>query len=271
MLKKNFTKNIVTVFVLLFLCFELALAQEAKFKVYPGEELVYKVKWSFVKLGTLRLQLFETDSSSASKRYQSRLFVDSNPLLFFVNMHSVYETFLDDKLRPTLHQAYENIDNVNYFTQHYFDYKDSTIYLKMTSVEDTSKIIEKTFPLVDNYYDALSLVYYTRSRANLVETDTVKSFFGQDIGKVAINFHDSQDKMDSDYKDTYDKMYFVDGTFLMKGVAGLTGPFEGWFAGSEKRIPVKAKLKVFIGNVTLDIDSVNHVIDKSYNISRYKK
>ena len=246
-------------------------SQEEVYHWHPGEEIVYNVSWSFIHLGKIKLQVFENTSKEIQGKYHCRLFVDSNPLLFFVNMHSMYETYVSEDFKPYLHQAYENIDNVNYFTQHYFNYADSTIRLKMTSVKDTSKIIERTFPLVDKYYDAISLVYHTRAMADRVETDTLKSFFGEEIGKVAINYHGVQDKIFSEYKDNYDKMYYVDGTFLMKGVAGLTGPYKGWFVGSERRIPAKAELKVFLGNVALKLDEVNQVEDKSYDVEKYKK
>jgi hypothetical protein len=251
--------------------FNQGLPQDKGFKWYPGEELVYKVKWAFINLGKLKLQLFENPSTENEAKYYCRLFVDSNPLLFFVNMHSMFETYVSEDFKPFLHQAYENIDDVNYFTQHYFNYADSTIKLKMTSVKDTSKIIQRIYPLVDKYYDAISLVYHTRAMVDHVESDTLKSFFGEEIGNVAINYHGAQDEIFSDYEGQYDKMYFVDGTFLMKGIAGLTGPYKGWFVGSERRIPVKAELKVFLGSVVVKLDSINNVVDMSYNEEKYKK
>ena len=125
--------------------FNHVYSQDKGFKWSPGEELVFNVRWSFIHLGTIKLQVFENDSSAEIKQYYCRMFVDSNPLLFFVNMHSVFETYVDKNFRPYLHQAYENIDDVNYFTQHYFNYKDSTITLKMTSVKDTTKIIQRQY------------------------------------------------------------------------------------------------------------------------------
>ena len=257
--------------VLLIYPFNNVLSQDKGYKWYPGEEIVYNVSWTFINLGTLRLQVFENNSKQIKGKYYLRLLVDSNPLLFFVNMHSMFETYVSEDFKPYLHQAYENIDNVYYFTQHYFNYEDSTIYLKMTSVKDSSKVIQRTYPLVDKYYDAISLVYHTRAMVDRVESDTLKSFFGEQIGNVAISYHGVQDEIFSKYKDQYDKMYFVDGTFLMKGVAGLTGPYKGWFVGSERRIPVKADLKVFLGNVVVEMEEVNHLDDMSYDVAKYIK
>ena len=68
-----------------------------------------------------------------------------------------------------------------------------------------------------------------------------------------------------------DKMYYVNGTFLMKGVAGLTGPYEGWFVGSNRRIPVKANLKVFLGSIVVELDSINNTVNMAYDEAKYKK
>ena len=266
-------KNLIIIFciTIFFYPFKSLYAQKEQFKWSPGEQLTYKVSWSFINLGELKIQLFDNPSKEIPGKYYCRLFVDSNPLLFFVNMHSLFQSYISEDFKPSLHQAYESIDNVNYFTQHLFNYKDSTINLTMTSVKDSSKVIYKQYPLHNKYYDALSLVYYARSMADHIGIDTLNSFFGEEIGKVAINYHGVQDEIFSEYEKDYDKMYYLDGTFLMKGVAGLTGPYKGWFVGSERRIPVKADLKVFLGNVVVKLKSVEHVTDLSYDVERYKK
>ena len=40
----------------------------------------------------------------------------------------------------------------------------------------------------------------------------------------------------------------------MKGIAGVTGPFKGWFARDRQRPPLRALLKVFIGNVEVELE-----------------
>ena len=48
---------------------------------------------------------------------------------------------------------------------------------------------------------------------------------------------------------------FVDGVSYFKAVFGLTGDFSGWFSNDAAHIPLKAKLEVEIGNVTLELKS----------------
>jgi hypothetical protein len=49
--------------------------------------------------------------------------------------------------------------------------------------------------------------------------------------------------------------YFIKGEILMKGIAGVTGPYMGWFAQDNQRPPLKAAMKVFLGNVTVELES----------------
>lgn len=40
----------------------------------------------------------------------------------------------------------------------------------------------------------------------------------------------------------------------IKGIAGITGPFKGWFAADKQRVPLKAELKVFVGSVKVELE-----------------
>jgi hypothetical protein len=48
--------------------------------------------------------------------------------------------------------------------------------------------------------------------------------------------------------------YYIDGEIKTKGIAGVTGPYKGWFAADGQRPPIKAELKVFIGSVKVELE-----------------
>lgn len=243
-----------------------ALSEDNKFELSIGEELTYKVKWAFIRLGTLKYQLLDTLRQDGNLVYHLRLYIDSNPMLFFVNMHSVFETYMGDRLIPYKFIAYEKIDNINYLTEHHFNYKDSTMQLTMTDIEDTTHIIKKTRSITKSIYDALTLVYYARSKVENVDIDTLSTFFGEEIGDIVINFRGQKAFSLSDFEDEFDISYFIDGTILMKGIAGLTGPYLGWFGGSKRRIPLKAEMKVFVGNVIVELEKISRVAADSTKV-----
>ena len=75
---------------------------------YPGERLQYKVSWLVFRLGTIVVTTDRLPNSSSRDEFRVRLRVDSNPALFFVSVHSEYESILSaSPVRPTLFTARE--------------------------------------------------------------------------------------------------------------------------------------------------------------------
>ena len=79
------------------------------------------------------------------------------------------------------------------------------------------------------------------------------------------------------------KSLYFNGTANWTGIYGLTGKFEGWFSDDEARIPVKAKMKLYVGNANIElvkwsrgnctatrrhteIQSRSHIIITSYSV-----
>jgi len=186
--------------------------------------------------------------------YHIKLFIDSNPSIFFVNMHSVYESFIDDKFRLNLFLSDEEIDNVTYKTEYRFNYVDSLIHINMTDVNDPTKTIVRDDTINETILDGTTMIYYARSNVVSTKSDTITSFFESKRGKVIINFKGKHSKIKISALQSPMETYYLDGVVQMKGVAGLTGPFKGWFALDEKRPPLKAELKVFIGHVKVELE-----------------
>ncbi len=229
--------------------------QPPTFQWHLGEELTYRVKWSFIRLGTLRLQLRDTLTINNQFVYHIQLRIDSNPVLFFVNIHNVYNSYLDDKYRLYLFHSKEKIDGIEYLAEYKFDYQNNRVYMKYTSMDDPNKVIIRDEPINETILDGSGLIYYTRSHLDSVHTDTVTSFFEGRRGKVRINFYGITDPVKINAYNRKLPAFYVDGNVGMKAVAGLTGPFKGWFAVDAQRPPLKAELKVFIGHVSLELES----------------
>ena len=224
------------------------------FKLKIGEQLTYKVKWAFIRLGTLKLEIADTLVVDDELLYHVKLYVDSNPLLFFVNMHSVYNSYINKDFQ--LHRFYseEKIDDVNYIAEYRIDYSDSLILIKMTDVNDTSKIINKSMPFEKTILDGTSLIFYARKQAFSTKKDTVESFFESERGKVAFNFHGQKKPVKIAALVSPVDCYYIDGKIDTRGIAGVTGRYKGWFASDGQRPPIKGELKVFIGNVKIELE-----------------
>lgn len=224
------------------------------FKWQVGEQLTYKVKWAFIRLGTLKLEVADTSIVDENLIYHVKLHIDSNPMLFFVNMHNVYNSFINEKFQLHHFYAEEVIDDVTYKAEYKIDYGDSLILINMTDVEDTTKNIKRSMPFERTILDGTSLVFYARQKAVKSKKDTVESFFESERGKVALNFHGKKDQVTIAALDSPIECYYIDGKIDTKGIAGVTGPYKGWFAADGQRPPIKAELKVFIGSVKVELE-----------------
>lgn len=240
--------------VLLVLLFSENYAQN-KFRWVIGEELTYKVKYGFLRLGTLRMHVADSMRMDEHLVYKTMLYIDSNPMIFIVNMHSVYESYIDENFYPHLFLADEKIDGKYYNTRYRFDYPNKIIDVTMTDLEDTSKIIIKKIPLDEKVQDGMSLIFYARGNVHLAKEETLTAFYEAKKGKIFIRFKGKGDNLKIDAIETSQKSYAVDGVANMKAIAGFGGKYEGWFATDPQAPPLKAKLKVFIGYVTVELES----------------
>lgn len=245
----------ITLLIFMLMLFPASIfSDDDSFQWQIGEELIYKVNWSFIRLGTLKLQVMEQSMLDSTLVYYIKLYIDSNPLLFFVNMHSVYESFIDEQFRPQLFLGNEKIDNITYKTEYRFNYADRLIHINMTDIKNPTKTIVRDDSLKEAIIDGTAMIYYARSHVASVKMDTITTFFEAKHGKVHIHFKGKAGKIKIDALPEAQETYYVDGIIKMNSIAGLTGPFKGWFAVDRQRPPLKAELKVFIGSVKVELE-----------------
>lgn len=250
----NRLKIITTCMLILTLLPAMLLSKNNSFQWKIGEELTYKVKWMFIRLGTLKLQVCDSLQMDNCRVYHTRMFIDSNPLIFFVNMHSVFDSYIDENFYPHLFIADEKIEGVTYKTRYRFNYVDSLIEVRMTDVKDTTHIIEKKLALDEKVQDGMSMIFYARGNVCQQRTDTLTAFYEAQKGKLKLRFKGPGEKIKIGSIEHVLKTYEVDGAAFFKAIAGFGGKYRGWFAADNRRPPLKAEMEVFIGNVTIELE-----------------
>lgn len=97
--------------------------------IYPGEELVYRVSYLNISLGTIKTITEPYTTHEGNKAIKVKVFIDSHPNIPFVSLHSVYESWMDTS--ATFSQRFtantEVEPKVWEFDQYLFDYVDKKI------------------------------------------------------------------------------------------------------------------------------------------------
>ena len=74
-----------------------------------------------------------------------------------------------------------------------------------------------------------------------------------DTVSTSINFLAKEENIEINASSYPIKSLYFNGTANWTGIYGLTGKFEGWFSDDEARIPVKAKMKLYVGNANIEL------------------
>jgi hypothetical protein len=244
-------KRILVCFAIFFIPIQ-ALSDDLKWPV--GEELTYKVRWSIFRLGTLRLKVDDTLRIHDDLVYHVRFIIDSNPLLFFVNHHSVFESYFSDHFNGYLFRFSEKIDGIPYDAEYRFDYSDSLIVVELKNGRDSTNQIQKNIPFDKTVYDGTALLYYLRSHAGEMKTDTIQYLSTDNIEKAVIRFNHRLHPVSVSSLNKTLSCYYLDGRIFTKTVADLTGYFQAWISADRQHVPITARLKVFIGYVTIELE-----------------
>lgn len=229
-------------------------AQESKkYTWQAGEELVYDVSWSFIDLGVITLKNLGKTEVKGYASNHIQVTIESNPLLFWLEHESVYNSYITDDLKVIRFVSDENIDGVSYNGQYDFNYDRQVMELTLFDKKDPKKITKKIIPILPGTYDGISLIQYARVNSLDLKQDTARTFIEDKSGDVVFNFlltrHITEIEAIPDGVNTV----FFNGEIKMKGIAGLTGPFETWYSDDYARVPVVAFMEVFIGRVRVEL------------------
>ncbi|MCO6465353.1 MAG: DUF3108 domain-containing protein [Bradyrhizobiaceae bacterium] len=220
---------------------------------YPGEELTYRVSYLNITLGTVRTVVEPFTQLDGKKVAKVKIYIDSHPNIPFVSLHSVYESWIDTTGAFSYKfNANTRIDDNTWdFDQYLFDYagKKATI----EKWRNKEKVNSSSFELLKKYNDGSSLLFAARALLYAGKSYKVPTVIMEKAVSTVINFAGNRAKTEIDACDYPIKTVYLNGDANWTGVYGLTGRFEGWFADDDSRIPIQAKMNVYVGSVTIEL------------------
>jgi hypothetical protein len=218
-----------------------------------GEELYYEVSYSFINIGWAK---FTTEKAAGKTNYFiTRAKLKSNEGIPFVNIDYEFTSEIElnnGVVKPHKFTAYQFIDGKKLIITHDFNYDSNYILIKKVELDGSTSVDKKVYTSTV-FQDGLSIFYYARFNTGKNLSKDVPVIMHVDTASMKINFTDKKTDVSISESDYDIASTFVDGFSYFKAVFGLTGDFSGWFSYDEAKVPLKARLQVEIGNITLEL------------------
>lgn len=220
----------------------------------PGEVLEYEVSYLGILLGTIKMSVEKTDTLRGNNIVKAKANIDTAPGIPFVEFHSVFETWMDASAQYS-HQflsSNRKSDNTWEYTRYDFLYPQTKIHIEEGTKAARSKELEIITP--KRWSDGLSLFFFAREFVKSGRFVNVPTAIMSDTSKTLINFRDIQrESITIPALKTPIKTVYFKGEAKWRGIYGLEGNFEGWFSDDDARIPIRAKMKVLVGKVDINL------------------
>lgn len=225
-----------------------------RFKWQVGEELFYKVRYSFLTVGSLHFWVLEKDTLRGRPVYHCKLHMKSSPAIPFVNMDDYYESYIDEDVYSHIFWAYEKQKDHQLVTRYDMDYDAGIIKIrieKQYSADSVVVLLDSTAALNGKVQDGLSLLFYARAEVKKNGPRDVPVFAFNKHRDTFINFTGRTEEVKA--KGAKVEGYYLDGKMKFVGIAGIKEDFKGWFSPDPQSVPLHAKMKAFLGSVGLNL------------------
>lgn len=223
--------------------------------IYPGEDLTYRVSYAGITLGTIRAVTEPYTTLNGKRTAKVKVLINSNPSIPFVALHSTYLSWMDSTaMFSHLFNASTQVEGNQWeFDKYEFDYTNMKVLMETSRNKQVTNRKEVSISKYCN--DGSSLLYTARTLIDAKKTITLPTVVMGNLVSTVINFRGTKESTDIDAVDYPVKTTYFDGVANWTGIYGLSGKFEGWFSDDAARVPVKAKMKVYVGSVTIELQS----------------
>ena len=117
-----------------------------------------------------------------------------------------------------------------------------------------SSQVKDTLPLPSkSFVDGLAIAFLPRLYIHTVSTLEVPTVLYGKVGTTTYEFTNNRTTEDIDALEDPVKVVEVRGSTTAVGIYGMTGDFTGWFSDDDAAVPIKGKLKVLLGSVTVEL------------------
>ncbi len=226
--------------------------------ICPGEELVYEVSWLSIGLGQIRLHTHNVEIDGNAARYKASMDIDSYKLPV-ADIHSTSHIEMDTLFNS---RAYHSVEwKGDHWTTENYHYDLSAGLIVVERDRQNSRTSKPLGPATfdtlrmmgRSLQDGLSLVYFARAYVHRRDTLRVPTIVYGKQGSTTFYFGGERENITIDALNKPVHTIFFSGLAEFDGIFGLTGEFSGWFSDDVAAVPIKAQMKVLIGNITIEL------------------
>ena len=226
-----------------------------------GEELEYKVSYSFFNIGTIKMQVLSKEQRNGRTVYKTRALIDSNPSLeWLASLHIQFYSEMDGNVYSYFWVEDDSSKAGIRFKRFHFDYDTKKAFLevgrKLPSGERKVDSTE-TVAIVDQCQDGLSLFFYAREHVHETSQVRVPTLIENKQVYTHINFLNRHEDAEIEAIDYPVDVVAFDGKADYVGIFGLTGGFRGWFSNDRAQIPILARMNVILGSIKIQLQKWN--------------
>ncbi len=233
--------------------YELFADEKSSSVFYPGEVIEYDVSFMNIKLGTITIKSNNYVDYNGKKLVNAVAEMKSAKGIPFVDLHGFFESWFapnatfSEKFISKLKESdnswnYENylIDNTKKVAK-YEKYLNKNLEESL-DIKFDSKVL-----------DGCSLFFFARQFTDLKKTIRVPTLMNKGVSYTNLNFHGKKESINIDAVKYPIKCLYFDGRADWEGIYGLKGYFQGWFSDDDARVPIKALMNVYVGNVEITL------------------
>lgn len=253
-MKSLLDRSIFVAWVVIILI-QLSAAQNVKSenKIFINDEwLRYKVQWGFIRLGSIEV-IQKKLGSTVSSKFVVQIKVESAPLPF-INLYCVNRSILNS-VNPI--NEYFNLflgEDQQKITAYVFDQVNQKIYMSAT---DHGRFVRSdTLNNINIAYDAGGIFVMLRMLSAYDTTVCLPTLSEFQLKNTNLIFTNKTKKLKVSAIDSSLSARYFEGIAHWVGTSwgGVSGPFNGWVSTDAAAIPMKIRLKIFLGSVILELE-----------------
>lgn len=234
-----------------FFSIERCWSQTRKDFLQPGEELVYKAKYGFLKLGTVVMQ---TGAKSPDGTVSAHMRFWTADIPFIDARTTVTDQFYTNDL--TLHTFEEHSQNGKDKSDKYMTY-DRTTKSLLYSDEKKSNVVEHD---VQPYDDALGVLFNMRAWSGAVGHKYIFLIHTKDgVKPITVSFtNEFSDEEVPAFEDKKIHTRILKGMMDLGGSAplGADGSFTAYVTDDAAAVPIRIDVSIAIGSVSLVLEKI---------------